>query len=51
MLGSMAFLCWVAPQNPTANFIGSGFGGMGLLNLSFDWSTVSGFSSLFLTPW
>lgn len=36
MLGSMAFLCWVAPRNATANFIGAGFGGMGFLNLSFD---------------
>ena len=51
MLGSMAFLCWVAPHNPTANFIGSGFGGMGFLNLSFDWSSISSASSLFLTPW
>jgi hypothetical protein len=36
MLGSMAFLCWVAPENATANFIGAGFGGMGFLNFSFD---------------
>ncbi|POS86206.1 OPT superfamily oligopeptide transporter [Erysiphe pulchra] len=53
MLGSLAFLCWVAPRNPTANFIGSGFGGMGFLNLSLDWSNISGLSnsgSLFLTP-
>jgi len=26
MLGSLAFLCWVAPRNATANFIGAGFG-------------------------
>ncbi|ORY68575.1 OPT oligopeptide transporter protein-domain-containing protein [Pseudomassariella vexata] len=51
MLGSMALLCWVAPNNPTANFIGAGFGGMGLLNLSFDWSTISTNYSIFLTPW
>jgi hypothetical protein len=51
MLGSMAFLCWVAPENPVANFLGAGFGGMGLLNLSFDWSSISSFGSLFLTPW
>ncbi|TVY84677.1 Oligopeptide transporter, partial [Lachnellula suecica] len=53
MLGSMAFLCWVAPKNATANFIGSGLGGMGFLNLSFDWSNISSLSnagSLFLTP-
>lgn len=54
MLGSMAFLCWVAPENPTANFLGSGFGGMSLLNLTFDWSSISSLSnsnSLFVTPW
>ncbi|KAG5944888.1 hypothetical protein E4U59_006641 [Claviceps monticola] len=51
MLGSLAFLCWVAPHNATANFIGSGFGGMGLLNLSLDWSSISSSANLFLTPW
>lgn len=54
MLSSLAFLCWVAPHNSTANFIGSGLGGMGFLNLSLDWSNVgnlSGMGSLFLTPW
>jgi hypothetical protein len=54
MLGSLAFLCWVAPNNAIANFIGGGFGGMGFLNLSLDWSTISnlnGTTSLFLTPW
>ncbi|CAD6506363.1 BgTH12-07289 [Blumeria graminis f. sp. triticale] len=53
MLGSLALLCWIAPRNPTANFIGSGFGGMGFLNLSLDWSNISGLSysgNLFLTP-
>ncbi|KAK0119489.1 hypothetical protein ONS95_010936 [Cadophora gregata] len=53
MLGSLAFLCWVAPKNATANFIGAGFGGMGFLNLSLDWSNVSSLGnngSLFLTP-
>ncbi|KAK7743744.1 OPT superfamily [Diatrype stigma] len=54
MLGSMAFLCWVAPRNATANFIGSGLGGMGFLNLSFDWANISNFNAgvpLFLSPW
>lgn len=49
-LGSLAFLCWVAPHNATANFIGSGFGGMGFLNLSLDWSSIAAGGSLFLTP-
>lgn len=51
MLGSLAFLCWVAPRSPVANFIGAGFGGMGFLNLSLDWSSIASGASLFLTPW
>lgn len=49
---SLAFLCWVAPRNKIANFIGSGLGGMGFLNLSLDWSNINwnGFS-IMLTPW
>ncbi|KKY16111.1 putative oligopeptide transporter [Diplodia seriata] len=51
MLGSLAFLCWVAPNNSVANFVGAGFGGMGFLNLSLDWSNISTNYNLFLTPW
>ncbi|KAK0637847.1 Oligopeptide transporter 5 [Lasiodiplodia hormozganensis] len=51
MLGSLAFLCWVAPNNAVANFVGAGFGGMGFLNLSLDWSNISTNYNLFLTPW
>ncbi|KAF4126212.1 oligopeptide transporter [Geosmithia morbida] len=51
MLGSLAFLCWVAPHNSVANFVGAGYGGMGFLNLSLDWSSLSSFYNLFLTPW
>ena len=41
MLSSLSFLCWVAPRNPVANFIGAGIGGMGFLNLSLDWANIS----------
>jgi hypothetical protein len=41
MLSSLAFLCWVAPENYVANFIGGGIGGMGFLNLSLDWANIS----------
>lgn len=51
MLQSMAFLCWVAPWNATANFMGSGMGGMAFMNLSFDWSTLGNIYNLFNTPW
>lgn len=48
---SLAFLCWVAPRNPVANFVGSGLGGMGFLNLSMDWSNINwNESSIMLTP-
>lgn len=53
-LQSLALLCWVAPRNATANFVGGGLGGMGFLNLSLDWSNVGNSNlagSLFLTPW
>ncbi|KAJ5645496.1 Oligopeptide transporter [Penicillium longicatenatum] len=50
-LSSLAFLCWVAPHNAVANFIGSGLGGMGFLNLSLDWSNINwNGSSIMLTP-
>lgn len=52
LTSSLAFLCWVAPRNPVANFIGSGLGGMGFLNLSLDWSNINwNGSSIMLTPW
>ncbi|KAF2877662.1 OPT oligopeptide transporter protein-domain-containing protein [Massariosphaeria phaeospora] len=40
-LSSLSLLCWVAPRNPVANFIGAGIGGMGFLNLSLDWANIS----------
>ena len=51
MTSSLAFLCWVAPKNPVANFIGSGLGGMGFLNLSLDWSNINwNGTSILITP-
>lgn len=41
MLSSVAVLCYMAPTNPTVNFLGSGLGGMGLLNFSFDWANIT----------
>lgn len=52
--GSLAFLCWVAPHNKVANFLGSGLGGMGFLNFTLDWANVSNYNAgvnLFLSPW
>jgi hypothetical protein len=51
MTSSLALLCWVAPKNPVANFIGSGLGGMGFMNLSLDWSNINwNGSSILITP-
>ncbi|KAF2733326.1 OPT superfamily oligopeptide transporter [Polyplosphaeria fusca] len=53
MLSSLAFLCWVAPHNSIANFLGSGIGGVGFLNLSLDWGTMSSLFSTnpMIAPW
>jgi OPT family oligopeptide transporter len=48
MLSSLSFLCWVAPRNPIANFIGGGIGGMGFLNLTLDWANIS--NQTFISP-
>jgi len=49
MTSSLAVLCWIAPYNETANFIGSGLGGMGVLNFSLDWSNIT--STVMLSPY
>ncbi|KAK2772340.1 hypothetical protein FQN53_004636 [Emmonsiellopsis sp. PD_33] len=51
-LSSLSFLCWVAPHNYVANFIGAGIGGMGFLNLSLDWANISNttFTNPMITP-
>ncbi|EGW31792.1 uncharacterized protein SPAPADRAFT_141361 [Spathaspora passalidarum NRRL Y-27907] len=46
---SLAVLCWIAPYNETVNFIGSGLGGMGVLNFSLDWANIT--SSIMLYPY
>jgi len=38
---ALAPLCWFASQNHVANFIGAGRGGMGLLNITLDWSNIT----------
>lgn len=49
MTSSVAVLCYMAPYNETVNFIGSGLGGMGFLNFSFDWANIT--SSIMLYPY
>lgn len=49
MTSSLAVLCWIAPYNKVVNFVGSGLGGMGVLNLSLDWANIN--SSIMLYPY
>ncbi|WWD00409.1 hypothetical protein V866_007322 [Kwoniella sp. B9012] len=38
---ALAPLCWFASQNHKVNFIGAGRGGIGLLNITLDWSNIT----------
>lgn len=49
LTSSLAVLCWMAPRNHVLNFIGSGMGGMGVLNFSLDWANIT--SSIMLNPY
>ncbi|KAH3660378.1 hypothetical protein OGAPHI_006964 [Ogataea philodendri] len=49
LTSSLAFLCYMAPNNHVVNFWGSGLGGLGFMNISLDWSNVS--SSVMLSPY
>lgn len=40
-VASLAPLCWFASRNHTVNFLGAGRGGMGLLNITLDWSNIT----------
>lgn len=41
MVAVLAPLCWFAPSNHKINFLGSGKGGIGLLNFTLDWSNIT----------
>lgn len=49
LTSSVAVLCYIAPKNHNINFIGSGLGGMGFLNFSFDWANIT--SQVMLIPY
>ncbi|KAL2801979.1 OPT oligopeptide transporter protein-domain-containing protein [Aspergillus granulosus] len=40
-VASLAPLCWFASRNHALNFIGAGRGGMGLLNITLNWSNIT----------
>ncbi|KAF7554266.1 hypothetical protein G7Z17_g3043 [Cylindrodendrum hubeiense] len=42
-LSVFTFVTWIAPQNVIVNQVFGGQTGLGILPLSFDWSTISGY--------
>ncbi|CAG8570722.1 22811_t:CDS:10 [Cetraspora pellucida] len=49
-LTSMALLCLIAPYSKTIKQLGSGYHGVGILNISLDWNSIGQIGPLF-TPW
>ncbi|KAF5373721.1 hypothetical protein D9758_000899 [Tetrapyrgos nigripes] len=49
MVSALAPLCWFGGHNKAASFLGSGIGGVGLLNITLDWSNIQ--SSVITQPW
>ncbi|EGV61894.1 hypothetical protein CANTEDRAFT_108167 [Yamadazyma tenuis ATCC 10573] len=49
MVSSVAVICYMAPKSKTLNFVGSGLGGIGFLNFTFDWSNIT--STIMLYPY
>lgn len=41
MVAALAPLCWFAPNNHKVNFLGAGAKGIGLLNVTLDWSNIT----------
>jgi hypothetical protein len=42
-LSLFTWICWIAPNNVLVNQIFGGQTGLGIIPLSFDWSTISGY--------
>ncbi|KAH6896503.1 OPT family small oligopeptide transporter [Thelonectria olida] len=42
-LSLFTFICWIAPNNVVVNQVFGGQTGLGIIPLSFDWSTISGY--------
>lgn len=41
MVAALAPLCWFAPNNHKVNFLGAGSKGIGLLNITLNWSNIT----------
>ncbi|KAF8340507.1 OPT oligopeptide transporter protein-domain-containing protein [Cantharellus anzutake] len=50
-LNSLAILCIIDNRNSVLRILGSGFNGLGMLDLSFDWSSVSLVGPLYTPIW
>lgn len=51
MLSSLPLLCYLIPGNRVAYFLGSGYSGFGLLDISLDWNYASFFQPLYTPLW
>ncbi|CAI0379856.1 unnamed protein product [Linum tenue] len=51
-LSSFSWLCWVLPASVLAHQLGSGFRGLGIGAVGFDWATISAYlGSPLASPW
>ncbi|KAF2106447.1 OPT oligopeptide transporter protein-domain-containing protein [Lophiotrema nucula] len=51
-LSIFVFITWIFPQNPVVNQVFGGTSGLGLLPLTFDWTTITGFTgNPMIPPW
>lgn len=51
-LSVFSFACWIAPNNVTVNKVFGGYSGMGLLPITFDWTSIASWvQSPLVSPW
>ncbi|KAF2467181.1 small oligopeptide transporter [Lindgomyces ingoldianus] len=51
-LSIFVFITWIYPQNPVINQVFGGTSGLGLLPLTLDWTTITGFTgNPMIPPW
>lgn len=51
IFSNLSILCWANRKSPTAQLIGSGTNGLGILSFTLDWSVVASFlGSPLVTP-
>lgn len=51
-LSIFVFMTWIFPQNPVVNQVFGGTTGLGMLPLTLDWTTITGFTgNPMIPPW